>query len=205
MKTKRDAARSATSDDRDRILDAAEVCLRDRGIRNTTMSDVATAAGVSRAWLYRLYQDKTRLLGAVMVRIDNAHWEAEGARVRAANTLVDTVVESVLLARTMQKRPLLVHLRETEPEAFAAVSEIGMQHFIPWLDATWRRYVHEAQLRGEVRSDVPLDWAGEWVARIVLSLSTVPSQYISPDNRDELSQFVGQFLTPGLAPSTPPA
>ena len=187
-----------SASDRARILDAAEVCLHDRGIKNTTMAQVAQAAGVSRAWLYRLYKDKTSLFGAVLVRIDSVHWEAEGARLRSATTLVDTVVEAVLLARRMQQRPLVKELREAEPEAFAAVSEIGMRHFIPWLAETWRGYVEDALVRGELRDDLPLDWAAEWVARVVLSLCNVPSASIDVDDREQLRSFVAEFLVPGL-------
>jgi AcrR family transcriptional regulator len=190
--------------DRARILDAAEVCLHDHGIRNTTMAQVAQAAGVSRAWLYRLFQDKTTLFGAVMVRIDRVHWEAEGARVRSATTLADAVVEAVLLARRMQQRPLVKELREAEPEAFTAVSEIGMRHFVPWLSEGWRSYVTAAQQRGEVREDLPLDWASEWVARIVLSLSNVPSAFIDIDDREQLRAYVSEFLLPGLGASGTP-
>lgn len=197
--TESNDSHDSSRSDRDRILDAAEVCLRDRGIRQTTMAEVAAAAGVSRAWLYRLYQDKTTLFGAVMVRIDTAHWQAEGARVRAATTLVDAVVESVLLARKMQQRPLIAQLRESEPEAFSEVASFGMKHFIPWLSATWRSYVIDAQERGEVRSDFPLDWAAEWMARIVLSLSTVPSDVIDVDDRESMRPFVAELLTPALA------
>ncbi|WP_421843139.1 TetR/AcrR family transcriptional regulator [Mycobacterium sp.] len=189
--------------DRARILDAAEVCLRDKGIRGTTMAAVAAAAGVSRAWLYRLYQDKTQLFGVVMVRMDRTYWESEGARVRAALTLVDTVVEAVLLARKMQHRPLIDKLRETEPDAFAAVTEIGMQHYIPWLSATWRRYAEAAQERGEVRLDLPLDWAAEWLARLVLSLCTMPSEVVDVDDREQLRSYVSEFLLPGLGQRQP--
>jgi AcrR family transcriptional regulator len=187
-----------TRSDRDRILDAAEVCLLERGIGKTTMAEVAAAAGVSRAWLYRLYQDKVSLFGAVMVRIDSVHWQTEGVRVRAATTLVDTIVETVLLARQMQQRPVIVKLRESEPAAFSQVAEIGMQHFIPWLSATWRGYLVAAQKRGEVSPDISLDWASEWVARIVLSLCTVPSQVVDIDDRASMRPFVDQFLLRGL-------
>ena len=36
---------------RDRLIDAAEVCLRAKGIRSTTVSEVAEVAQVSRGWL----------------------------------------------------------------------------------------------------------------------------------------------------------
>ena len=41
----------------DRMLDAAESLLADKGIRATKMQQVADVAGVSRAWLYRHFPD----------------------------------------------------------------------------------------------------------------------------------------------------
>src|SRR5215475_7226005 len=65
---------------RDRLIDAAEVCLRAKGIRSTTVSEVAEAAGVSRGWLYRHFPDKASLLGAAIVRLNDAYWsEAHAA------------------------------------------------------------------------------------------------------------------------------
>ena len=59
---------------RDRLIDAAEECMRAKGIRATTVSEVAEAAGVSRGWLYRHFPDKVTLLGAAIVRLNNAYW-----------------------------------------------------------------------------------------------------------------------------------
>ena len=57
---------------RDRLIDADEVCLRAKGIRATTVSEVAEVAQVSRGWLYRHFPDKVSLLGAAIVRLNEA-------------------------------------------------------------------------------------------------------------------------------------
>ena len=59
---------------RDRLIDAAEVCMRAKGIRSTTVSEVAEVAGVSRGWLYRHFPDKASLLGAAIVRLTEEFW-----------------------------------------------------------------------------------------------------------------------------------
>ena len=45
-----------------------------KGIRATTVSEVAEVAGVSRGWLYRHFPDKVTLLGAAIVRLNEAYW-----------------------------------------------------------------------------------------------------------------------------------
>jgi AcrR family transcriptional regulator len=57
--------RSASSD---RILDAAWRCFVERGIRATTMADVAEAAGVSRVWVHRVVGSRDDLVHAVLAR-----------------------------------------------------------------------------------------------------------------------------------------
>ncbi|MCW2787415.1 MAG: TetR family transcriptional regulator, partial [Marmoricola sp.] len=71
---------------RERILDAAEECLRRDGIRRTSALQVAAEAGVSRAWLYRLFPDKATLLSAALIRRDEAFWVEAQHQVDEAET-----------------------------------------------------------------------------------------------------------------------
>jgi AcrR family transcriptional regulator len=52
----------------DRVLDAALACFTQRGLRTTTMADVAEAAGVSRVWVHRLVGSRDDLVHAVLTR-----------------------------------------------------------------------------------------------------------------------------------------
>jgi AcrR family transcriptional regulator len=52
----------------DRVLDAALDCFTRRGLRATTMADVADAAGVSRVWVHRLVGSRDDLVHAVLAR-----------------------------------------------------------------------------------------------------------------------------------------
>ena len=59
---------------RERILDAAESCLRRDGIRRTTVAAVAAEADISRAYVYRFFADKPTLVSAALIRRDEAFW-----------------------------------------------------------------------------------------------------------------------------------
>src|ERR1700712_6115022 len=81
------APRPASRSVRDRLIDAAEVCLRAKGIRATTVSEVAEVAGVSRGWLYRHFPDKISLLGAALVRLNDAYWSEAHAMLEGVDGL----------------------------------------------------------------------------------------------------------------------
>lgn len=183
---------------RDRLLDAAEVCLRRDGIRRTTVAHVAQQAGVSRAGLYRHFPDKASLLGAALVRLDEAYWEGAHVQVAQAKGLAAQVAQAVVLGRSIQPQPLVLALREAEPEAFAAVVGSGIREVVPGLAGFWHRYVEAAIASGQVRQDLDVARAAEWVLRVVVSLVTLPGEAIDPEDPGSVTQFVQEFLVPGL-------
>jgi TetR/AcrR family acrAB operon transcriptional repressor len=54
---------------RDRILDCAERLFVDKGVPETTLSDIATAAGVTRGAIYGHFANKTDVFSAVVARV----------------------------------------------------------------------------------------------------------------------------------------
>lgn len=111
--TPRRTAANAISEDV--ILDAATQLMSTIGITRTTMADVARAADVSRATLYRRFPNVEAIAATVTTReferIVACAPIADGAASRAA--LVDTVVYLVHEART---HPLLRRIIELDPE-----------------------------------------------------------------------------------------
>ena len=83
---------------RDRLIDAAEECLRAKGIRSTTVSEVAEAAQVSRGWLYRHFPDKASLLGAAIVRLNEAYWSEAHAMLEQSTGSTEQIAAGVVTA-----------------------------------------------------------------------------------------------------------
>jgi AcrR family transcriptional regulator len=190
---------TVTASVQDRLLDATEVCLRREGIRRTTVAAVAEEAGVSRAWLYRHFPDKASLIGAALVRLDETFWDAAQTRVGRARGLSAQVAEAVVLAREIQPQQLVLQLREQEPEAFAAVLGTGVREVVPGLAHFWHAFLVAAVDAGEVRADLDVPRAAEWVLRVVLSLVTVPGEAVEADDPASVRAFVQEFLVPGLS------
>jgi AcrR family transcriptional regulator len=184
---------------RDRLLDATERCLRRSGLGRITMTDVAREAGLSRAWLYRQFPDKPSLVLATLARIDEQFWADAHARISAVEGLPARVAEAVAWSREQRPGALLLELQAREPEAFAATVGTGLREMMPGMATFWHSYLEDAKDSGEIRSDVDVVRAGEWVMRMVLSLVTVPGHAVDVDDRAGVRGFLSEFLVDGLA------
>ncbi|WP_029105837.1 TetR/AcrR family transcriptional regulator [Mycobacterium sp. 360MFTsu5.1] len=185
---------------RDRLIDAAEECMRAKGIRATTVSEVAEAAGVSRGWLYRHFPDKVTLLGAAIVRLNNAYWTDAHAMLASIEGLDNQIITGIQHGRTAYDDPgaLLMKLRVEEPDEFAACAGAGVQGLVPDLADFWSRYLVAARDNGEIHPDTDIEDAAEWIARVILSLATMPGQRLDANNADELLAHVRRYVMPGL-------
>ena len=191
---------TATKNVRDRLIDAAEVCLRAKGIRTTTVSEVAETAGVSRGWLYRHFPDKMTLLGAAIVRLNDAYWSEAHSVLEQVDGLDRQMAVGIARARTAYDDPgaLLMKLRMDEPEEFAACAGAGVHGLVPDLADFWSRYLVAARDRGEIHERIDIAEASEWIARVVLSLATVPGDKLDPSDADAVAAHMRRYVMPGL-------
>lgn len=182
------------------MIDAAEQCLTAKGIRATTVSEVAEVAGVSRGWLYRHFPDKSELLGAAIVRLNDAFWTESRTRLDAVSSLDQQIAVGVVLARQESETPgaLVLKLRQEEPEAFAACVGLGMRGLIPEIAAFWTPYLQAAVDRGEIHPDTDCAEAAEWIARITMSLATVPGERCDIDDHESLLRHARRYIVAGL-------
>ncbi|MFC0316067.1 TetR/AcrR family transcriptional regulator [Gordonia phosphorivorans] len=102
----------------DVILDAAAKLMSTIGIRRTTMADVARAAGVSRATLYRRFPNVTALAAQVTTRefqrvAAATQVDVNGPEAPTRATLIAVLVH---LVREARRHPLLQRIIELDPE-----------------------------------------------------------------------------------------
>lgn len=184
----------------DRLLDATEHLLADKGIRATTMIDVAERAGVSRAWLYRNFPDKPALVGAAIIRLIETSWARSRAELSTLDDFEEQLVAGVQIGRRAYDDPgtLLMRLRTAEPDEFTACAGAGVRDLVPDLATFWYPFVAAAAAGGDIHPDTDLPEASEWIARVMISLGSVPGNHIDPDDPASLRRHLRRYVLPGL-------
>jgi len=157
----------------ERVLDAAGELFAERGVDAVAMGEIATAAGCSRATLYRYFPDRTALQRAFVQR------EAVrvGALVAADTAGSGSVTDAVLSAlRHVRAAPTLA----TWFRAGDAGRTAGL--------------AHESEVVAALGlTVVPDQDAAQWLVRVIVSLLTVPGG----DEADE-RRLVERFVVPVL-------
>ena len=165
------------------ILDAAARVLAAEG-EQASMSDVAVAAGVARATVYRYFPTRQALLDRLLeIATADARTRLSAARVdavrpeealrRAVGALLDVGDYFVVLAR-----------ERVVVESHGFTSGIG---------GPLRRVVEQAQATGGVRRDIPSSWLVEFLVRLVTTVVAA-----SPTmGRDDMVELVVSLFFDG--------
>jgi AcrR family transcriptional regulator len=180
----------------DRIVDGLLECIGRWGLAKTTVEDVARAAGVSRATVYRAFPGgKDVVFDAVVRRESTRFLDAITARLDAADTLEDAVVIGMVeAARFLTGHAALGYLLAHEPEcvlpAFAFHRLDGALAI-----ATAATAPH---LRRFVTDDEAASSGAEWVVRIVLSYAIEPAPTFDLTDEADVRRFARTYVLQAL-------
>lgn len=109
---------------RTEIMDAADQLIRDRGAISFTMTDLATAAGMSPSNVYRFFENKDALAEAMA-----GEWFADLHLIMEKLVEADIPVEEKLY-RFFAERLILKRSRyDEDPDLFESYMELGDEHF----------------------------------------------------------------------------
>ncbi len=109
---------------RSRIIAAADQMIQERGAISFTMTDLATAVGMSPSNLYRFFESKDALAEAMA-----GEWFAELLIIMEDLVSADMPVEEKLY-QFFAKRVVIKRSRyEDDPELFESYMELGDEHF----------------------------------------------------------------------------
>ncbi|GAA3232981.1 TetR/AcrR family transcriptional regulator [Actinocorallia longicatena] len=198
----------------DRIVDAAEECFTRFGVAKTTVEDVAQAAGMSRATLYRNFaggrdelilavflRDVERFLDSLADRLasliggpaDGGTPGAEG--LDGGEAVVDGIMAAVAF---VQGEPRIAAL--LVPEAVGHTQAVVNQASQRVLDLCASRvepYFDLAREAGLVRADLDVAGVVELLFRMIASLSLSPLDRPEAETR----RFLRLHVVPALIPS----
>ena len=180
-----------------KILDAARRCYVVYGAAKMSLNDVAGEAGVSRGSVYKYYSNRRELLRRVveyglasqMDVIDRAMATREGFENQV-------VCAAELMREAFIGRPPVRETTHADRVARGLTRESG-----PYLHALrelFGPYLRAAKAKGEVRRDLDVDQASEWLARMLLSLVAMPAQTFDYGDQADTVNFVRSFALRGL-------
>jgi AcrR family transcriptional regulator len=179
-----------------RVLDAAKSCCERWGIDKVTIDDIAAAAGVSRATLYRMFPGgKDVLFDALRVQELEDFFVRLTAGLDGVTELEDVIVRTVVVATT--------ELRHDEHLALMLASEPG--HTLSNLTVEGLpRIIRMASLFLAPKIEPYLDRATatrlvDLLARLVISYFLAPSDHVDFGDADSARQFITTHILPTFA------
>jgi AcrR family transcriptional regulator len=159
--------RPAPTDTRTRILVGALQSVERLGMAKTSLEDVAHAAGLSRATIYRYFPG-----GRDEVITETVAWEVENFLTRIVDAVdglatIDAKLETALLTghRAIGDHLLLQQILSTEPEElFRELAEIG-----PLMRTAIAGYIATELAQERLQPGVDVDQAADYCSRLFLS------------------------------------
>ncbi len=163
---------STAVDRRSTVEAAAVTAFADRGYYGTTTAEVATEAGISQAYLYKLYPDKTAIFAAALEHVSNRLAEAYRQGFEQHGATPDTL--RAVSRRLAGDRPLIRLLMHAGcaaavPEIADAVRRCYAKQYEVFRtsggidDESARRYFADSLLANVMDTiaagDVDADWA----------------------------------------------
>lgn len=203
-------ARATDSDARGQLLDAAVGLLAERGVANTTVSQIAAAAGVTSAMVHYWFDTRDRLLDAVveerMAPLFFHIWDPVDVEHGAPLELVRGIVGRMF--DVTEKQPWLpsLWLREIVNEG-GLLRERALRHIPLQRVAAFGQNVARGKARGEVNPQIePLLLFNSILALVMLPQATSRIwQRINPTlelDRAVLERHVTALLMRGIATGT---
>jgi AcrR family transcriptional regulator len=190
---------------RDAILHGAWLCFQEKGPDKATIAAISRKAGVSRGTVYQYFSDREAIFRATAEQISQAFYGMLAEELATATTLQEQVERiGVFLCRSKAWVPLWGEAYDHERVALLTTvySEVILSDFVGFLVP----YLEIARVRGEVRSDLDVTGAAEWLARVLFSLYTTPSPHRDLDDPEVVRLFVRDFAVAGVQGAVrPPA
>lgn len=180
---------AAVSDDtkakpvRERLLDAAGGCLEQFGPQKTSMEDVARAAGMSRATVYRYFENRDALLLGVASREAAKLANEAIGYLQQFNTISEWLVEGLLFTlRELPNRPVFASLVTSLDSRSSGSLLLGSSGLIQIGVNVLGPMFEVAKQQGLLRDDLDAEMLIEWLLRMLWTYLNAPSQVATDED-----------------------
>jgi len=177
------------------VLDAAKMCCERWGIEKVTIDDIAAAAGVSRATLYRLFPGgKDVLFDALRVRDIEEFFTRLSLGVVGADTLSELLVRTVVVATNdLRGDSHLAIMLASEPgHTLGQLTVQGLPRIIRMASLFLAPLVEPYVGRVDSSRLVEL------LSRLVISYFLAPSDHVDLGDAESARQFISTFILPAF-------
>lgn len=180
---------------RERILDAAFACVGRYGLGKTTVDDVARAARLSRATIYRHFPGgRDQLLREVIAWETGRFFGRLAEAVAGAADFAGLLEEALVFAhRAVEEHEVLQKVLLTEPELLLPRLTVESHRILAFIAAFLLPYLE----REELVAGLDPRQAADHVGRMLLSFTAAGGQWDLTD-RAQVSQLVRTQLLAGV-------
>jgi AcrR family transcriptional regulator len=182
---------------RARLIDGAAACFYRFGVGKTTIDEIAREVRLSRRTVYRYFDSKDDIFGAVVSR-EFEELSREGRLIYEQAPFGEGVIEvALLMSRRVKESPTLSRLFAVEESGQTLEALFAGTEFTRLVERFLAPLIRRAQQRGELRKDITIADATEWVTHLVFSLLG-PNPVISRHDDEHVKFMLRTFALPGL-------
>ena len=183
-------------DTRERILSAALACIDTDGLAATSVEDIARAASVGRATIYRHFPG-----GREQVLTETITWEVGRFFAGIEQSIADAPdlaakIDAAFVAgdRALNEHTLLHRLLRTEPEAVLTDLAVATDLVLGLIVAYIAEELEREIIAGRVRVDLDVGFAADHLGRLFLSYLGTPGERNLADPVDRAELVRTRFL-----------
>jgi AcrR family transcriptional regulator len=186
---------TAATSEADAVLDAAAACYVRLGVARTTATDVAKAAGISRATLYRRYGSHEAIFLAVLTRESEAMARDAADHLASVDDPAQRIVEGMLFSiAEVRRRPVHAALFTSDDAAWAANRAVRTTALRRIAEDAIRPAIDGAA--GSRLSARDTDDLVDWILRLLVSFAAVPGP--SGAGPDDVRRQLATLLVPAV-------